>query len=102
MGVRDALLGAAEAGWSHVEVITDALSAVQGLKNEGGSSCLFLILNDIRHILKDKSNFIVSFCKRSANRVAHALARAHVTISDQYCWYDSIPDSIVSLLAHDL
>ncbi|CAH9067592.1 unnamed protein product [Cuscuta epithymum] len=44
MGVRDALMGSAEAGWSHVEVETDALSVVQGLKLKGGLLAFSLFL----------------------------------------------------------
>ncbi|CAH9148255.1 unnamed protein product, partial [Cuscuta epithymum] len=92
MGIRDALNGAVAEGWNRVIVESDALSVVRGIARRGSGSYLELVLDDIFSIVESKSNFEVSFCKRSANHVAHTLAKAHVSSPDHVMEYVEVPD----------
>ncbi|CAH9127293.1 unnamed protein product [Cuscuta epithymum] len=102
MGLREAVLAGISEGWDRVEIETDAQIVARGVQSSEGAAYIDLILDDIRCLVQTKSNYVISFCKRSANHAAHALARTHVTISDHSSSYDSIPDCIVSHVANDL
>ncbi|CAH9144990.1 unnamed protein product [Cuscuta epithymum] len=102
-GLRKAVEVAAAAGWLRVEFESDSLRVVDNInKTSIGNSYIDLILDDIRSILATKSNWSVSFCKRSANTVAHALARSRVNLSDHSVIFYSSPTCIESQLANDL
>ncbi|CAH9142914.1 unnamed protein product [Cuscuta epithymum] len=101
LGIRDALSGALAEGWNRVIIESDALSVVRGITRREGGSYLQLVLDDIFSIVESKSDFEVSFCKRSANHVAHTLAKAHVSSPDHVKEYVEVPDCIYSRLAHD-
>ncbi|CAH9139264.1 unnamed protein product [Cuscuta epithymum] len=101
-GLREAIRTAIKEGWDLVDFESDAQVVVRGLGKRGGLAYMDLILDDIHFLIHTKRSFSISYCKRSANRVAHALARSHVSISDHSFSYESIPRSIVSLMANDL
>ncbi|CAH9086857.1 unnamed protein product [Cuscuta epithymum] len=102
LAVREALIWLISQEWEKIVVETDALQVVSSLAEEPGNSYFDLILDDIRVMIASNVNIKVSHVKRSANRVAHKLARVAVSLSDRRVWLDLPPSNIVSLMANDL
>lgn len=102
MAIREALSWLKFHRRESVQIETDALQVVHGLDVENGSSSYDLILLDIKDMLKQLSNVSISFAKRSANRVAHMLARGSFSMSDCMEWTLVPPTFICNDLVLDL
>ncbi|CAH9092805.1 unnamed protein product [Cuscuta epithymum] len=101
IGVREALVWAKRQGWSRIVLETDSLTVVSRLLEEEGNSYLDMVIEEIRRNISDGENIEVYHCKRSANRVAHSLAREALAKADEFILFNSISDCILSHLAND-
>uniref|UniRef100_A0A803QG24 RNase H type-1 domain-containing protein n=1 Tax=Cannabis sativa TaxID=3483 RepID=A0A803QG24_CANSA len=74
--VKEALSWLKDKGWNMVEVETDSLLTVQEIFNQQQMTSVFgLITHDCKSFLSSLSNVSLRFVKRSANKVAHYVAR---------------------------
>ncbi|KAM7513533.1 hypothetical protein LguiA_003116 [Lonicera macranthoides] len=70
--------------------------------NEDDFSSFGLVVDD-RKLLRDSiMQCKIVFARRSANGVAHCLARAAISVSDQECWVSVPPPFISDVLLNDL
>lgn len=90
IGVKEALKWLEEKHIDDVQVETDCLKVFNGVCTDFLVTSFDLIINDIREIARDFSNLSFLFVKRSANKVAHLLAREALSKSDRMDCY-SIP-----------
>ena len=99
VAIREALSWLKNRGWSHVIVKSDAQSVVHVINDQVvGPSVLGTVVYDISLLKTKFVNISFRFSKRSANRVAHAIARASDSLSDLMVWQDVLYQSLVSLL----
>lgn len=80
--IREALKWIKSFSLDRIQVESDCLQVVNAIHNCHLLSSLDLLVNDILVIARDFSNLSFSFVKRSANRVAHTLARKALSMSD--------------------
>lgn len=103
MAVKEALSWIDKQHWNSVMLETDCLVVVQAIRSKATMrSMLGLIIDDCRMLLKRLHKVSLSFVKRSANMVAHKLARRSYDFSG--CSFDrfSIPIDIQSCMELDL
>nr|GMD23989.1 uncharacterized protein LOC109191080 [Ipomoea batatas] len=102
MAVREALSWIKDHGYSQVEVETDALQIIQSLKQSVDDSSFDLILLDVKDLLLSFTDVAISHVSRTANRVAHSLAREACSMSVRQEWTSVPPSFIVDDLYFDL
>ncbi|XP_074374021.1 uncharacterized protein LOC141714399 [Apium graveolens] len=79
----------------------DAKIVVEAVYTNGGNSNFHTIIEDCRDILKHFQEVLVVFDHQSANTVAHLLAQAACSMTDQMEWLDTAPDFILCNLFSD-
>ncbi|XP_062075810.1 uncharacterized protein LOC133779929 [Humulus lupulus] len=105
LGIKEALSWIKTNRWNNVEVESDCLIAVQAIRS---SSILYSyfgrLITDCRNLLLElKSQFVsIKFVKRSANTVAHYLARTTCIASDRHLFASHIPSELQTVLLNDL
>ncbi|XP_060960731.1 uncharacterized protein LOC133031277 [Cannabis sativa] len=76
LGIKEALSWIKNKAWNNAELDSDSLLSVQAIKNNQKMSSTFgIIIDDCRLLLSLLKDVKLRFVKRSANRVAHAIAR---------------------------
>ncbi|KAM6544107.1 hypothetical protein CsatB_008554 [Cannabis sativa] len=84
MGVREALSWLKKKGWNRVTIESDSLTVVQALRSSLPMSSYFGgVISDCKTLLESVSDVSILFVKRSANGVAHAVARASSYVADR-------------------
>ncbi|XP_074374595.1 uncharacterized protein LOC141715006 [Apium graveolens] len=84
MAVKEALSWIKQEGWSQVELESDSLVTVQAIRSSMVMRSAFgRIAEECRHSLRQLIKVSLNFVRRSANMVAHKLARASYLYSDQ-------------------
>uniref|UniRef100_A0A803PNA3 RNase H type-1 domain-containing protein n=1 Tax=Cannabis sativa TaxID=3483 RepID=A0A803PNA3_CANSA len=74
--IKEALSWIKSNNWQKVEIETDSLLTVQAIRSDHNMSSTFgLITKDCHALLLSLIDVKLRFIKRSANRVAHAVAR---------------------------
>lgn len=102
MGVKEALKWLKENHIDGVQIETDCMKITNNIKHQALSTYFDLLLNDVKEIAKSFSRLSFLFAKRSANKVAHLLAREALSKSDcENCLSVPFP-SIVCALDMDL
>ncbi|CAH9133301.1 unnamed protein product [Cuscuta epithymum] len=96
LGIRKALSWIKQYGWNEVEVETDAIRAVAEITLGSSCSSIGLLGEDIRDLTKSFMNISFSHIMRSANKTAHALARAACSLSESRSWFYTSSSFIVS------
>lgn len=87
---------------NHVHIELDSLAVCQAFGSKMLDSSYFgSIIDDCRSIVKDLGSCSVYFIRRSANSVAHALAREAGSLSDRKEWCD-VPSFLIDVLWRDL
>lgn len=81
---------------------TDSRVLVQACNGQTGEAMFGTLVDDCIHLLKHINPVLVKFTYRSANSVAHDLARAAYSMSEVRVWHVSPPDFLVHVLANDL
>ncbi|KAM6586177.1 hypothetical protein CsatB_013179 [Cannabis sativa] len=91
MGLKEALSWIKEKGWHHVIVKTDCLTLINDIKNAKILASPYgFVLQDCRGLLTSLVSVDCCFVKRSANRLAHALAQASLYKADRVLSGDSL------------
>nr|GMD98846.1 uncharacterized protein LOC109177106 [Ipomoea batatas] len=94
ISIREALKWSKEKGYNALQIESNALLVIQGLKNAAYDSYFDLVLEDIRVLANEFDDISFSFVKRSANTVAHLIAREAVFNADCRAW-DTTPPSFI-------
>ncbi|CAH9089593.1 unnamed protein product [Cuscuta epithymum] len=88
LAIREALSWIKTAGWSNVDVESDALQLTRAIQSKGNESAFGIIVDDINEISASITGIEFSHVKRSANRAAHDLAKAAGSMSGRCVWID--------------
>ncbi|KAM6584020.1 hypothetical protein CsatB_011022 [Cannabis sativa] len=76
LGIKEALSWIKGKNWENVVLESDSLLSVQAIRsNQKMSSTFGIVIEDCRLLFSSLNNVKIRFVKRSANRVAHAIAR---------------------------
>lgn len=102
ISIREALRWLKEKKIDNILVETDALLVIKGLKVLDLNSSFSLILEDIRKLANDFLCISFSYVKRSANMVAHKLAREAMFIADCREWSGVAPPLISDVILSDI
>ncbi|KAJ8765805.1 hypothetical protein K2173_015611 [Erythroxylum novogranatense] len=100
MAIREALSWIKDVGWSPTILESDAQSCVRAIldPNYMDESAFGLLVFDCKSLLTEVRDVSLVFIRRSANGIAHRLARAVIILTDKVVWshrppmciYDSI------------
>ncbi|KAM6586073.1 hypothetical protein CsatB_013075 [Cannabis sativa] len=103
IGIKEALSWIKSNGWNGVVLESDCLRAISDIKsNKNMVSIYGHIISDCKVLCTEVSNLSLSCVKRSANRVAHCLARSSLHEADRTFNISSLPFVISSLVLDDL
>ncbi|XP_031107832.1 uncharacterized protein LOC116012436 [Ipomoea triloba] len=102
MGVKEALKWVKSMNMDNLQVESDCLQVINGINSDLTISSFDLILNDVRKLASCFTNICFLFVKRSANRVAHILAREALSLSECSDCYSVPFPSIARALSMDL
>lgn len=103
MAFKEALSWADAQGWHDAVMESDCLSMVQAIRSQVPMrSYLGQIIEDCREMLRRLNKITLFFVKRSANMVAHQVARESYYLSGRSLNRESVPDSIKNVIALDL
>nr|GLL44697.1 uncharacterized protein LOC109191080 [Ipomoea trifida] len=102
MAIKEALSWLKSNGINNVQVETDALQVTQGLLQCGENSSFDIIIADINDLLRSLSRVAICYVNRTANSVAHSLAREACSLSVRQEWLSIPPSFIVNELYSDL
>ncbi|XP_019197196.1 PREDICTED: uncharacterized protein LOC109191080 [Ipomoea nil] len=102
MAIREALSWIKREGITHLQIESDALEIIQSLKQNDEDSSCDLILLDIKDLLRSIHHVAISYVSRTANVVAHSLAREACSMSVRQEWISVPPSFIVNELYSDL
>jgi ribonuclease HI len=81
----------------------DSINVVSKLSDSSlDRSAHALLVEEIKNHLRDLDEFVVKWARRSANGVAHKLAKEGCGLELSQSWFTMYPDCIVDVLAHDL
>lgn len=80
---------------------TDSKMLVHACTGDRDESMFGTIVDDCVQLQKHINQVLIQFAFRSANRVAHELARVTCSMSDTGEWYITPPDFITHVLAID-
>ncbi|XP_060961840.1 uncharacterized protein LOC133032039 [Cannabis sativa] len=99
MGVKEALSWIKSNNWSDVEIETDSMLTVQGIRSNHSLNSIFgLIIHDCQILLSSLNNVRICFIRRSANRFAHVVARHSRFLSGRSIFEYNAWDELISLL----
>ncbi|XP_074355726.1 uncharacterized protein LOC141695374 [Apium graveolens] len=101
IGLREALSWTKN--WRRSKCIfeCDAKALVEAVNGEGGQSYFHTIVDDCKDIIKHFDEVLVTFVPRSANMVAHLLAKATYSMSGLQEWVSTAPDFIICNIASE-
>ncbi|KAM6563384.1 hypothetical protein CsatB_023382 [Cannabis sativa] len=103
VGIWEALSWIKSSGLQQVVLETDCLSVVQALRSSIVMISTFgQVINECKALLNDLRTVSVYFICRSANTVAHELARASVSFPDCNFSLDSVPTVLLPVLVTDM
>ncbi|KAG8650771.1 hypothetical protein MANES_07G069794v8 [Manihot esculenta] len=101
--IREVLSWIKRLGYDQIVLESDALTVVKALLSSSTSdfSSFGSLVDDCKSLIAEMNSVSVSFVPRSANSVAHLIARAASTISDRIEWLSTPPQLIVHALMLD-
>ncbi|XP_062112468.1 uncharacterized protein LOC133823623 [Humulus lupulus] len=103
LGIKEALSWIKRKGWSKVILESDCLNVVNAIKS---TSCMVspygLLIQECKQLLSKLNDVCVMFVKRSANKVAHNLARAACFKTGCTISRSDVPTDCLSLLLKDI
>ncbi|XP_030494821.2 uncharacterized protein LOC115710603 [Cannabis sativa] len=103
VGIREALSWIKSSGLQQVVLETDCLSIVQALRSSIVMISTFgQVVNECKALLNDLRTISIYFIHRSANTVAHELARASVSFPDCNFSLDSVPTVLLHVLVTNM
>lgn len=101
LSLKEALSWVKELGFRDCVFETDAKQLADACRNIQGASYFHTIVSDCVEYCKHFDNVLVQFVGRSANVVAHKLARATYSMSDVKVWVNTPPEFILESLVYD-
>ncbi|KAM6595665.1 hypothetical protein CsatA_006189 [Cannabis sativa] len=103
LGFKEALSWIKSNGWVGVILESDCLRVISDIQsNKNMVSPYGHIILECKALCAEIGNISLSFVKRSANRVAHQLARSSLSEADRIFTSLSLPFVISSLVLDDL
>uniref|UniRef100_A0A803PQX4 RNase H type-1 domain-containing protein n=1 Tax=Cannabis sativa TaxID=3483 RepID=A0A803PQX4_CANSA len=103
MGLKEALSWIKRKDWHHAIIESDCLTLINDIKNAKTLDSPYgFVLQDCRGLLTSLFDVDCKFVKRSANGLAHALARASLFEADRILSGDSLPTCYASIILGDL
>ena len=103
MAFKEALSWMDDRGWHDTVLESDCLVMVQAIRSKVSMrSYLGLVIEDCRCTLQRLNNISLFFVKRSANMVAHQLARESYYLSGRSFDRSDVPSSILHCISLDL
>ncbi|XP_074322699.1 uncharacterized protein LOC141659673 [Apium graveolens] len=105
IGIREALSWIKNKNWSSTVVESDCLGAIQAIRCSSiNLSYLGRVVDECRKLLDDleSRNVSLKFVKRSANMVAHYLARYSSSIADRSWDREKVHPDLLHVLLDDL
>ncbi|CAH9075972.1 unnamed protein product [Cuscuta epithymum] len=102
IAIREALSWLQGTGWQSVEVESDASRAISEIKKHTSFSSFGLIAEDIRELATNFANISFFFTRRSANKLAHSIAKAACSMSYSCSWFYVIPSFLSCIFYNDL
>ncbi|XP_062104232.1 uncharacterized protein LOC133815403 [Humulus lupulus] len=105
IGIKEALSWIKAKGWRNVMVESDSLVSIQAIRSSTPLLSYFgRIIQDCRQIFSELQNCSVSlnFVKRSANAVAHCIAKSTSNIADRIVKGNDVPVELNNVLLNDL
>uniref|UniRef100_A0A803QB69 RNase H type-1 domain-containing protein n=1 Tax=Cannabis sativa TaxID=3483 RepID=A0A803QB69_CANSA len=103
MGLKEALSWIKQKDWHSVIVESDCLTLINDVKSTKTLVSPYgFVLQDCRGLLTSLVDVDCKFVKRSANSLAHALARASLFEADRILSGDSLPTCYASIVLGDL
>nr|GMD79389.1 uncharacterized protein LOC109155154 [Ipomoea batatas] len=102
IAVREALKWLKSRRVDNIQIESDALLVVEGIKTSTGCSSFDLIMSDIRVLAVNFHSLSFVFAKRSANKAAHLLAKDALLIADRKEWCVFPPSFLSDVLSSDL
>lgn len=105
IGIREALSWVKSKDWQLVDVETDCIGAVQAIRCSSiNFSYLGRVVDDCRRLIADLRlrNVTLKFVRRSANKVAHFLARYSSSLADRTWDMGNAHPEFIHVLANDL
>ncbi|KAL8093925.1 hypothetical protein AgCh_035705 [Apium graveolens] len=101
LSLNEALSWAIEAGYSKCVFESDVKMLVDAYQGSNGRNYLHAIVSDCTDLFKHFVDVLVQFVHRSANGVAHVLARATHFMSDTHEWMNTAPEFMLDALKFD-
>ncbi|KAM6559477.1 hypothetical protein CsatA_028716 [Cannabis sativa] len=99
MGVKEALSWIKSKNWFDVEIETDSMLTVHGIRSNQSLNSIFgLIIHDCQVLFSSLNNVKLCFIRRSANRVVHVVARHSCFLSGRSIFEYNAWDELISLL----
>ncbi|KAL8091980.1 hypothetical protein AgCh_034313 [Apium graveolens] len=103
IAIKEALSWTEKLPWQHITVESDCLLVVQSIRSKTPMLSLFgRMVKECRRLLQEQNTVSLSFIKRSANMVAHELARASYFFPDREFDRRSVPIEVDVALKADL
>ncbi|CAH9106842.1 unnamed protein product [Cuscuta europaea] len=102
MGIQEVLSWLKEQEWNFIDVESNSVQAIMEILKGLSVSTRVLLAEDIIIMSRQFTSIFFSHVRRSANTVAHALARVECSVTDRYIWPYNPPDSIIHVLHHAL
>ena len=103
LGIKEALSWCKTQGNRIMEIESDCLVAVQAIRSTVQMvSPMGRIIEECRELLLSLNNVQLLFVKRSANIVAHSLARASYSLPDRTFSGRDVPVEVKQFISHDL
>ncbi|XP_074347318.1 uncharacterized protein LOC141686164 [Apium graveolens] len=101
LGLKEALSWVKNLGYKRCVFETDVKELAEACINVQGNSYFHLVVLDFIDLFKHFDEVLIDFVPRSANVVAHELARVTYSMSGVHEWVDNPPDCIHDALIID-
>lgn len=99
---KEALSWIKSKDWNNIVLETDCFKVIQALRSSLVTSSPFgLVISDCKQLLSTIANAAFCFVKRSANSVAHCLARQSINFPDRIFTETNVPSEVLDLCMVD-
>ncbi|KAM6587325.1 hypothetical protein CsatA_009930 [Cannabis sativa] len=99
MGIKEALSWIKRQGWQHVELESDSLVSIKAIRNHSSLCSIFgNLAQDCHSLLLSMPLIKIRFVKRSANRLAHVVARMSRSLSGRIISVSNAPAAVMDVL----
>ena len=102
LGVREVLSWLRGKQLDDVIIESDSQVTINHLRQSSCISPLGSIIDDCKNLASHFANVCFKFVKRSANKAAHAMAQAALSMSDCMEWHLCPPDFFMDVLRYDI